>query len=201
MSRTFTAVVAALIFAVAFAGSAAAGALEDGLAAYWQEHDYATALRLILPHAEKGHTEAQRILGHMYRWGQGVARNSAAAMSWYHKAAEQGNADAQYELGQIYSEGYGVPQDYAAGANWYRKAAEQGDPHARFQLALMYEDGLGVPQDYATAHMWLNLAAASGYKIAAQARERVAKQMTPAQIAEAQKLAREWKPTSTSAPR
>jgi hypothetical protein len=52
----------------------------------------------------------------------------------------------------------------------------------------------GVPQDYALAHMWYNLTAASGWQLAARSRERVAKQMTPAQIAEAQKLAREWKP-------
>jgi uncharacterized protein len=193
MNRTFKSAVAAFMLAVGFAGSTAAGPLEDGTAAYWDERDYATALRLLHPLAGKGDSEAQRTLGHMYRWGQGVPRDVAASMSWYHKAAEQGNSEAQYNLGEIYSEGYGVPQDYAAGASWYRKAAEQGDPHARFQLALMYEDGDGVPQDYATAHMWLNLAAASGYRIAAQARDRVASKMTPAQIAEAQKLAREWK--------
>jgi len=196
MNHTFKAAVAALMLAVGFAGSTAAGPLEDGTAAYWYEHDYATALRLLRPLAGKGDSEAQRILGHMYRWGQGVPRDVAASMSWYHKAAEQGNADAQYNLGEIYNGGYGVPQDHAAAASWYRKAAEQGDRHARVQLALMYDEGLGVPQDYVTAHMWLNLAAASGYQIAAQARERVAAQMTPAQIAEAQKLAREWKPKS-----
>ena len=58
----------------------------------------------------------------------------------------------------------------------------------------MYDNGEGVPQDYVTAHMWFNLAAASGNKDAVKARDIVAAQMTPAQIAEAQKLAREWKP-------
>jgi transposase len=45
-----------------------------------------------------------------------------------------------------------------------------------------------------TAHMWFNLAAASGFSEAARNRDTLARQMTPAQIAEAQKLAREWKP-------
>jgi TPR repeat protein len=131
----------------------------------------------------------------MYRWGDGVPRNVATAMSWYHKAAGQGNSEAQHNLGEIYSLGLnGVPQDYTAGASWYRRAAEQGDSSARVRLGLMYEEGQGVPQDHALAHMWYNLAAASGYWIAAQARDRVAGEMTPAQIAEAQKLAREWKP-------
>jgi hypothetical protein len=75
MNRTFKAAAAALIFAVSFAGSVSAGPLEDGTDAYWWKHDYATALRLLRPLAEKGDSEAQRILGHMYRWGQGVPRN------------------------------------------------------------------------------------------------------------------------------
>jgi uncharacterized protein len=59
----------------------------------------------------------------------------------------------------------------------------------------MYANGRGVPQDYIIAHMWLNLAAASGDKNAVTNRDRVAALMTPTQVAEAQKLAREWKPT------
>jgi hypothetical protein len=63
----------------------------------------------------------------------------------------------------------------------------------------MYVEGLGVPQDYAKAHMWFNLAA-SRYP-PGEDRDRVVKnrdivveKMTPAQISEAQKLAREWRP-------
>ncbi len=60
----------------------------------------------------------------------------------------------------------------------------------------MYDDGQGVPQDYVQAHMWFNLSAAGPpdeYRDdAARNRDRVAKFMTPAQIAEAQRLAREW---------
>ena len=87
--------------------------------------------------------------------------------------------------------GEGVPQDYAAAASWYRKAAEQGYARAQNNLGVMYDNGEGVPQDYVTAHMWFNLAAASGYNEAVRNRDMVARHMTPAQIAEAQKLARE----------
>lgn len=60
----------------------------------------------------------------------------------------------------------------------------------------MYFEGLGVPQDYVQAHVWMNLAAATaGPKEYGELRDIVAKRMTPAQISEAQKLAREWKPT------
>jgi hypothetical protein len=64
----------------------------------------------------------------------------------------------------------------------------------------MYKDGKGVPQDYVRAYMWLNLSTASqpaGFaEFSAKQRDEVASKMTPAQIAEAQKLAREWKPVS-----
>jgi TPR repeat protein len=78
---------------------------------------------------------------------------------------------------------------------WYRKSAEQGVPIGQLALGAMYADGKGVPQDYVLAHMWFNLAAASGNENAVKGRDMVAAKMTPAQIAEAQKLAREWKPT------
>jgi TPR repeat protein len=95
---------------------------------------------------------------------------------------------------QWYRTGQAVPQDYATAARWYRKAAEQGDSLAQLSLGGMYFYGDGVPQDYVLAHMWFNLGAAGGEKKAAELRDMLAKQMTPAQIAEAQKLAREWKP-------
>ncbi len=64
----------------------------------------------------------------------------------------------------------------------------------------MYHNGQGVPQDYVQAHKWYNLAAATSTdKInreqAVTNRDFMAGKMTPAQVAEAQKLALEWKPT------
>jgi hypothetical protein len=60
----------------------------------------------------------------------------------------------------------------------------------------MYANGQGVPQDYVAAHMWLNLAAAQGNANASESRDIVANRMTPEQIAEAQRLAREWTPAA-----
>jgi TPR repeat protein len=77
---------------------------------------------------------------------------------------------------------------------WSRKAADQGVISAQLMLALLYLEGQGVPQDYVQAHLWYNLAGAGGSPAAAEGRDSVAAKMTPAQIAEAQKLAREWKP-------
>jgi TPR repeat protein len=59
---------------------------------------------------------------------------------------------------------------------------------------MLYANGLGGSQDLVQAYMWYSLAAGNGYEIATGYRNHLAKQMTPAQIAEAQQLAREWKP-------
>ncbi len=123
------------------------------------------------------------------------AGNFEAAFKAFSKAAEQGDAEAQFGLGVMYTDGKGVPQDYKQAFSWYRKAAEQGLATAQFGLGAMYANGDGVPQDYVQAHKWFNLAAANGDKAATGNRNSVSNKMTPAQIAEAQKLAREWKPT------
>jgi TPR repeat protein len=81
--------------------------------------------------------------------------------------------------------------DYPAALRWFRMAAEQGDAAAQLNLGFMYAKGQGVPQDYVQAHLWLNLAAAQGDQDAQERRDILARLMTPTQIAEAQRLARE----------
>jgi TPR repeat protein len=110
------------------------------------------------------------------------------------KKAEQGDASAQFNLGAMYSSGQGVPQDYKEAVIWYRKAAEQGYANAQALLGVVYGLGQGVPQDYVESHKWINLAAADEFKGTSKLRDACAALMTPEQIAEAQKLAREWKP-------
>ena len=104
---------------------------------------------------------------------------------------------AQFYLGFLYNAGQGVPQDYTQAVFWWRKAADQGDPEAMYNLGAMYSTGKGVPQDYVEGHKWRNLAAARAstaddQKKYAETRDALAKDMTPQQIAEAQKHASEW---------
>jgi len=106
--------------------------------------------------------------------------------------AEQGDAQAQNILGVLYHSGTGVTQDYKEAVKWYRLAAEQGHASAQYKLGLMYLQGKGVVQDYVMAHMYWNLAAVSGNKDAIKGRDIIGKNMTDSQLAEAQKLAREW---------
>ena len=91
----------------------------------------------------------------------------------------------------MYVEGKGVPQDDKVAAQWFRRAAEQGHALAQTRLGGMYAQGQGVLRDYVHAHMWANIAASSGDKNAVELRNFIEKEMTPSQITEAQKLARE----------
>lgn len=74
-----------------------------------------------------------------------------------------------------------------------QRAAEAGLVEAQFDLGLMYSTGHGLPQDYVLAHKWFNLAAMSGNAEARAIRAELARDMTAGEIAEAQRLAREWK--------
>jgi TPR repeat protein len=119
----------------------------------------------------------------------------ATAQRLFRSLADQGNATAQYRLGLMYWGGFDVLEDYAVAAMWVRRAADQGLKIAQWQLGMMYENGYGVQKDYVQAHMWYNLSAAQqGLRFPAEDRNKLERVMTQAQIAEAQKLAREWKP-------
>ena len=103
------------------------------------------------------------------------------------------------QVAVAHAEGRSVPQDETEALRWFRLAADQGFAAAQVTLGMAYaEGGGGVPQDRVAAHMWLSLAAAQvstrNRDTYVELRDAVAEEMTPEQIAEAQRLAREWKP-------
>ena len=140
--------------------------------------DYVEAVKWYRLAAQQGDVSAQFNVGVMYGMGQGVVRDYAEAAKWTRLAAEQGNASAQYNLGVTYNNGQGVLQDYAEAVKWYRLAAQQDHASAQNNLGFMY-------------HSWYNLSAAKGTATAAENRDGVANRMTPQQIADAKKLARD----------
>ena len=165
--------------------------------------DLKEAVRWYRLAADQGYAFAQYSLGMVYSDGRGVPQDFKEAVRWYRLAADQGDVGAQYILGEMYDPFFsavssGVQRDAKEAARWYRLAADQGDATAQFMLGMKYSNGLGVPQDYILAHMWFNLAGASGQKPAAITnRDNIALKMTPEQIAEAHRLAREWKPKAS----
>ena len=149
---------------------------------------------------EQGNAEAQFNCGLMYHNGLGVKQDHKEAVKWLELAGELGNAEAQINLGRMYAKGRGVKENHKKAVKWYQLAGEQGDADAQFNLGLMYDEGQGVDQDYVLAHMWANLGASNGSKDAMKGRNIVEKKMTKQQIAEAQRLARNWKPKNDSSP-
>ena len=186
-----------LVLALALSAPVLAADYQAGLEAF-QRDDYATALKELRPLAEQGNAEAQALLGRMYGGGFGVTQDNAEAVKWYQLAAVQGYASAQFNLGTMYEHGKSVAQDYAEAAKWYRLAAEQGDGLGQFNLSNVL--GNGSTPDYVEAHMWATLAAEDSAvedfvrDWALRFRDTFEEKMTPEQIAEAQRLASEWKP-------
>jgi hypothetical protein len=155
--------------------------------------DYTKARQWFEKAVAQGVAEAQNNLGLLYYRGQGVPQDDATARQWFEQAAAQGDATAQYMLGSLYYRGEGVPQDDATARQWFEQAAAQDDATAQYMLGSLYYRGNGVPQDDVRAYMWYSLAATNSagdlQKQSADNRDYVARRMTSAQIAEAQRLA------------
>ena len=195
MKTKFIAAALALSSAAIFGSPATAqdDAFSKAREAYLQA-DYVEAVKWFRLLADQGEALAQAQLGYMYDMGEGVPENDAEAVKWFRLAAEQGYVPAQHSLGAMYHSGQGVPKNYAEAVKWYRLAAEQGDAGAQTSLGSMYALGRAVPEDYIQAYMWLNLAAAQGDELAVRGKDLVRNQMTPEQIADAQRLSAAWKP-------
>jgi TPR repeat protein len=154
---------------------------------------YTKSLREFKALAARGDVAAQFRVGLIYYRGLGVQPNYPEALNWFKKAALHGHSLAQYNAGYMNEKGEGTPQDYMEAAKYYRQAAERGNQLAQYNLGFMYEKGQGVSSDEVQALMWYNLASIQGETKAKAARDRITVWMTPAQTAEAQRLAREFK--------
>ncbi len=150
--------------------------------------------RATLEKAEAGNAQAQNDLGIMYKDGLGVPKDEVEAVKWLRKAADQSNAMAQAYLGFMYVEGLGVPKDEVEAVKWFRKAAEQNLSPAQYILGLCYYKGDGVIKDEVEGYKWFLLAGAQGDEDAKEGVLIIERDMTAAQRAEGQRLAREWKP-------
>jgi TPR repeat protein len=160
--------------------------------------DEAEAVKWYRKAAQQGEPRAQYSLGAMYAKGIGLAKDEVLAAKWYRKAANQGIVEAQESLGECYYDGKGVDMDKVGAVKWFRKAAEQGYWAAQNRLGACYAEGNGTTKDYVEAYKWLNLALSQGDENAKEWLSYVEQSMTPEQIAEAQQLAREFKPHKES---
>ncbi len=161
---------------------------------YGVEKNEIEAVKWLQKAAAQNHPAAQLNLGVCYAKGEGVAKDEVEAVKWFRKSAEQNFALAQGVLGTQYEYGQGVAKDDVEAVKWYRKAAEQNDIVGQCNLGFCYAKGQGVAKDYVEGYKWILLAAAKGVQNAKGFVSVLENKMTPDQIAEGQKLAREFKP-------
>lgn len=131
--------------------------LASGIAAF-EAKEFARAMQLLQPLAERGDPQAQYRVAIMAQVGLGMVKNCRIAATWMRAAAEQGFALAQHGLGFMYFQGECTRADPAEAAAWFRRAADQGLAGSQSMLAVMYEKGVGVERDAAEAARWRALA-------------------------------------------
>jgi uncharacterized protein len=167
--------------------------------------------------ADQDFMPAQNNLGDMYAMGFG-SPGFGEAIKWFRLAAEQDSPYAQNILGIAYEHGLSVHQSDTDAFEWYRRAANKMYDSSQltlmhgpqYDLATMYASGRGVAKNNVQAYMWFTLAASLGdvrspdsrgailfgasRETSLEQRNKLATSMTSAEIAEGEKLAREWSP-------
>jgi TPR repeat protein len=143
--------------ALAVAAPASAQSVKAGVDA-WQRSDYAQAVAIWRPLAEKGNADAAFNLGQAYRLGRGVPLNLGAAQTWLQRAASKGHVDAQTTLGLLLFDS----GDRARGLSWLTRAADQGDARASLVLGTALFNGDGIARDPVRAYAYVSRAAAEG---------------------------------------
>jgi TPR repeat protein len=115
----------------------------------------------------------------------------ATAYQEFHALAQQGSPDAQFVLAQMYSFGAGVPQDDAEAFTWFRRAGEGGHAEAQAVLGFLHAYGVGIEEDAFQAYFWFSLAATRANPVAEANRDKIARSLSAARRAEADRLVAE----------
>ncbi len=188
-----------LILAAALLFNSASPASIDADKAFrdFERGYYRLALKAWTVSANRGDAEGQYFLGQLYAQGRGAPQDFAKAALWFGESASQGYSHGQFALGYLSEHGRGVSKDQSNALKWYGLAADQSLAMAHNNVGLMYEEGRGVRQDYAQAHMRYSLAIALSNPdpgTAIQNLNSLTEKMTSTQIAQAERLAREWQP-------
>jgi TPR repeat protein len=160
--RVFALAIAGLLFGLTANISVANATWDEAMAAFAKK-EYAAAVKLFRPLAEKGNALAQYRIAMMHKMGLGVSKDQKEAKKWSRLAAKQGNADAQLLLGSLYykAEGDEAPDVVRAYA-WYDVSAEQGNAEAKKEIAAIAKEM--NPQQIADAQAKAKKCRSSNYE-------------------------------------
>ena len=156
----------------------------------------ALAARWLGRASDQGDAVAQNALGALYQNGRGVGADLAKATHLYEAAAAQGNRHAMSNLAVLYAGASDKMKDFTEAARWFQRSASLGYVDAQFNLAVLYERGDGVPQSLLDAYKWYTIAAASGDAVAKTRADAIATQISPDELAAAQKAVGDFKPVA-----
>ncbi len=180
--------------------------LDDGINAY-NTRDYAAALKIMLPLADKNIPRAEHVLGELYFNGYGVEKDMEKGLMFYRLAAYHGEALAKLKLGFIYENGQAKAQDDPHADDWYTPhditldklkidelvaLANKGNKEAQYLVGRAYRDGdLGVKVDSYLASVWFEKSYESGYWQANLSTQKALKTDAEKRASEAEKKASE----------
>jgi TPR repeat protein len=131
--------------------------------------------------------------------GYGMPQDPQQAAYWYRQAADKGHAEAQFNLSGLYSSGKGVKRDEEQAARWVSASATQGYAPAMENFGERYAAGNGVDKDDQRAYFWLTLAFLHGDKRGEKLRSAEGAKLTPADLADRERAAQNWKPRTAPA--
>lgn len=137
------------------AGQVRADAINDAVAALDNGH-YQQARESFEALARSGNTDAQTLLGIMYKEGRGVVRDLAQARYWLECAAHKNNNDAQFLLGLTYlgSPATSGKDDLGNARIWLRRSAHNGNALAQQFLVRAYRHGWFGSENQQHASYW-----------------------------------------------
>lgn len=160
--------------------------------------DRPRALTLYREAAQAGLPEAQLSLGLALSQGLGTpggVKDMKEAVRWWTAAAESGYAPAQFQMGVCKMRVMdGPPRDPAAAFRWFQRAADQGHVASQANVGRALLSGEGVGKDALKAYMWATLAFDGGADLSKRTLDAAAKELSEPQIAEAKRLAAEFRP-------
>jgi TPR repeat protein len=122
--------------------------------AYFDQENYAAALKEFTAASDDGLAIAKASLGYLYGEGLGVAQNKQRELELTLEAANADIAFAAHNLGVIYRDNDGIAVDHSASLAWFRKAAALGYTQSLVDIGFAYDEGRGVKADFVEARRW-----------------------------------------------
>jgi uncharacterized protein len=138
--------------------------LNQGLAAY-EDSEFERAYEILMPLAQAGEIEAQKVIAGMYVTGRGVERDIIKAIHWYRPVAEQGDPIAQHNLAMFL-----LSENLGEAIQWLLVSAKQDFPFAQKALGDIYSGEISFSSkieesfiNFNEAVNWYRKAATGGF--------------------------------------